>query len=129
MTLNLAYFLLIALAVSWPLQPPIGSNNEPEMGEVSSSTESLRIDSEAGAAGPDKSSVALNREGVIAISAISACICVFGVISAILFYHAKKKDWQIRENFKKSAKRVAIALTPCRSSFPKDEPKNTEGLD
>ncbi|TQS37267.1 hypothetical protein Golomagni_02268 [Golovinomyces magnicellulatus] len=99
------------------------------MGGVSSSTESMRIDSEAGAAGPDKSSVALSREGVIAISAISACICVFGVISAILFYHAKKRDWQLRENFRKSAKRVAIALTPCRSSFPKDEQKNKEDLD
>jgi len=49
--------------------------------------------------------------------------------SAILFYLAKKRDWQIRESIRKSARRVATALTPRRSTFPKDiQKKSSRGL-
>jgi hypothetical protein len=47
-----------------------------------------------------------------------------------LFYLAKKRDWQIRESIRKSARRVATALTPRRSTFPKDiqKKKPSRGL-
>lgn len=48
----------------------------------------------------------------------------------MLFYLAKKRDWQIRESIRKSARRVATALTPRRSTFPKDvqRRKSSRGL-
>lgn len=37
----------------------------------------------------------------------------------MLFYLAKKREWKVRENIRKSARRVVEALTPRRSEFPK----------
>lgn len=37
----------------------------------------------------------------------------------MLFYLTKKKEWRIRENLRRSAKKVVTALTPRRSEFPR----------
>jgi hypothetical protein len=42
------------------------------------------------------------------------------VVSSVLFYIAKKRSWEVRKMIRNSAKRVVIALTPRRSTFPKD---------
>lgn len=39
---------------------------------------------------------------------------------AVLFYVAKKREWKIRENLRKSARKVVTALTPRRTEFPKE---------
>lgn len=42
------------------------------------------------------------------------------VASSVLFYLAKKRSWELRKTLRRSAKRVATALTPRRSTFPRD---------
>ncbi len=42
------------------------------------------------------------------------------MVSAVLFYLAKKRSWKVRERMRRSARRVVTALTPRRSAFPKD---------
>lgn len=46
------------------------------------------------------------------------------VASSVLYYLAKKRSWEIRATIRKSARRVATALTPRRSTFPKDVQNN-----
>jgi hypothetical protein len=36
----------------------------------------------------------------------------------VLFYLAKKRSWEVRATIRRSARRVATALTPRRSEFP-----------
>ena len=38
----------------------------------------------------------------------------------MLFYIAKKRSWEVRKTIRRSAKKVVTALTPRRSTFPKD---------
>jgi hypothetical protein len=38
----------------------------------------------------------------------------------VLWYLAKKRSWEIRETIRRSARKVVTALTPRRSTFPKD---------
>jgi hypothetical protein len=53
----------------------------------------------------------------------------------VLFYLAKKRSWEVRATIRRSAKRVATALTPRRSEFPssvkqgKRSSKNMSRLD
>jgi hypothetical protein len=37
-----------------------------------------------------------------------------------LYYLAKKRSWEVRKNIRRSARKVATALTPRRSTFLKD---------
>ena len=41
------------------------------------------------------------------------------VVSTVLFYLAKKRSWEVRATIRRSAKKVATALTPRRTTFPK----------
>jgi hypothetical protein len=54
------------------------------------------------------------------------------VTSSVLFYLAKKRSWEVRASIRKSARRVATALTPRRTEFPKDAlrnpKKNSKGM-
>lgn len=38
----------------------------------------------------------------------------------MLFFVAKKREWKVRENLRKSARRVVTALTPRRAEFPRE---------
>ncbi|KAG4421805.1 hypothetical protein IFR04_005055 [Cadophora malorum] len=102
------------LATSVPSQPGDG----PAAGDAGSSPGSG--DSAAGAAGADHGSIAISRGGIIAIIVVAVSVCILGAVSAVLFYLAKKRSWQVRESIRRSARRVATALTPRRSTFPKD---------
>ncbi|KUJ23144.1 uncharacterized protein LY89DRAFT_168980 [Mollisia scopiformis] len=62
----------------------------------------------------------MSRGAIIAIIVVAVFVCVFGIVSAILFYLAKKRDWKVRESIRRSARKVASALTPRSSRFPKD---------
>jgi hypothetical protein len=48
------------------------------------------------------------------------------VVSSVLFYLAKKRSWEVRASIRKSARRVATALTPRRTEFPKNVMKNSK---
>ena len=57
---------------------------------------------------------------------------LFLVVSTVLWYIAKKRSWEIRATIRRSAKRVATALTPRRSEFPssvKQGRRNSRRLD
>lgn len=126
-----------SLATSAPIQPGSG----PSAGDAGSSAGSSTGDSNEGAAGPDSGSITISRGGIIAIIVVVVCVVVFGgmflcanraagtmaniqiVASSILWYLAKKRSWEVRKTIRRSARRVATALTPRRSTFPKDVQK------
>ncbi|TVY47053.1 hypothetical protein LOCC1_G002978 [Lachnellula occidentalis] len=102
-----------SLATSAPQQP----GNGPAAGDAGSSAGAG--DSNAGAAGTDSGSITLSRGAIIALIVIAATICIGGVVSSVLWYLAKKRSWEVRAKIRRSAKRVATALTPRRTTFPK----------
>ncbi|KAF1733070.1 hypothetical protein CRV24_006967 [Beauveria bassiana] len=74
---------------------------------------------EAGAAGDSsKNSITLSTGGMIAIIIVVVVVVIIGVSTASLFFIAKKREWKVRETLRRSARRVATALTPRRSQFP-----------
>ncbi|RQM05992.1 hypothetical protein DH86_00002546 [Scytalidium sp. 3C] len=105
-----------ALATTAPLQPGSG----PAPGDPSSSGGSPAVDSDAGASGPSSGGINMSRGGLIAMIVAIVCVVVIGVVSSVLWYLAKKRSWEIRASIRRSARRVATALTPRRSTFPKD---------
>ncbi|KFY13119.1 hypothetical protein V492_03476 [Pseudogymnoascus sp. VKM F-4246] len=138
--LHLAY-LTFAQENNNPL--PTGTTPEMAAAEASASREfqalftdpvtasSSPTGDDAGSAGPSSGSVTISKEGIIAIGVVVGFVVVFGVVSSVLFYMAKKRSWEIRASIRKSAKRVATALTPRRSEFPKNvrNPKrNSRGM-
>jgi hypothetical protein len=104
---------------------------------------------EAGASGQDKGG-GISQGGMIAIIVVVVTVSVIGstllfhavgvakhpfhphrqtagtnhsqttVVSAVLFYVAKKREWKVRESIRRSAKKVVTALTPRRSEFPRE---------
>ncbi|ROT36268.1 hypothetical protein SODALDRAFT_335344 [Sodiomyces alkalinus F11] len=78
------------------------------------------VDSEAGASGSSPGAVNLSEDAIIAIIVVVSVFAVLGIGMAVLFYVAKKREWKIRENIRKSARKVVIAMTPRRSEFPKE---------
>ncbi|ATY66571.1 hypothetical protein A9K55_000608 [Cordyceps militaris] len=74
---------------------------------------------EAGAAGDSsKNSINLSTGGMIAIIVVVVVVVIIGVSTATLFFIAKKREWKVRETLRRSARKVAAALTPRRSQFP-----------
>ena len=95
------------------------------------------VDSDAGAAGPSSGSIQLSTGALVAVIVAVAVVVIGGselekspreatfancriVASSVLFYIAKKRSWEVRKTIRRSAKRVVTALTPRRSTFPKD---------
>ncbi|TAQ85988.1 hypothetical protein B7494_g5688 [Chlorociboria aeruginascens] len=113
MSANSVSSVFSALASSDPLQA-----GSPEPGDAGSSPTSG--DSTAGASGPDSGSITLSKGGLIAIIIVVVVISVFGIASSVLWYIAKKRSWEVRKTIRKSARKVVTALTPRRSTFPKD---------
>ncbi|CAL3962478.1 hypothetical protein PZA11_000373 [Diplocarpon coronariae] len=111
-----------ALATSGSQQP----GNGPVAGDAGSSASTG--DTDAGARGADRGSIAISRGGIIAIIVVAVFICVLGTVSAVFFYLAKKRSWRLRESIRRSARRVATALTPRRSTFPRDVRGSNRGL-
>ncbi|KAJ6788516.1 hypothetical protein PWT90_01630 [Aphanocladium album] len=75
--------------------------------------------SDAGAAGDSsKNSITLSTGGMIAIIVVVVVVTLIGISTATLFFIAKKREWKVRETLRRSARKVAAALTPRRSQFP-----------
>ncbi|KFZ11891.1 hypothetical protein V501_04521 [Pseudogymnoascus sp. VKM F-4519 (FW-2642)] len=136
-------FLTFAQDNNTPTPTPTGNTPEMSAAQASASKEFAALftdpvppsntpsGDDAGAAGPSSGSVTISRGGIIAIGVVVGFVVVFGVVSSVLFYLAKKRSWEIRASIRKSAKRVATALTPRRSEFPKNvrNPKrNSRGM-
>lgn len=77
------------------------------------------VNDAAGAAGSSPYNGGLSQGALIAIIVVVSVVGVLGISTAVLFYLAKKREWKVRENIRRSARRVVTALTPRRSEFPK----------
>ncbi|KAI9783621.1 MAG: hypothetical protein M1816_001212 [Peltula sp. TS41687] len=73
-------------------------------------TRSGEPDNAAGAAGPSSGAIDLSRGGMIAIILVAVLVGGGGIASAILFYIAKKRQWEIRKSIRKSARRLTSNL-------------------
>ncbi|QSS57734.1 hypothetical protein I7I53_12013 [Histoplasma capsulatum var. duboisii H88] len=73
-------------------------------------------------------SINISQGGIIAIAVIVGIVVILGVTSAVLFYIAKKRSWEIRASIRRSARRLATPLTPRRfSTAPtSSKPRNRE---
>ncbi|KAF5869129.1 uncharacterized protein Bfra_011672 [Botrytis fragariae] len=111
-----------ALATSEPSAP-----NDPPAGDAASTGGSAGADSDAGASGTSSGGVQLSNGAMIAIVIAVIGVCLFGIISATLFYLAKKRSWEVRKKLRASARKVAVALTPRRATFGKDVHKRPGG--
>ncbi|OAA70484.1 hypothetical protein ISF_02458 [Cordyceps fumosorosea ARSEF 2679] len=101
---------------------PLPTNEFTDAGEgpVDSGTE-------AGAAGDSsKNSINLSTGGMIAIIIVVVVVVIVGVSTATLFFIAKKREWKVREKLRRSARKVAAALTPRRSQFPDSVKRSVE---
>ncbi|KAM0281670.1 hypothetical protein ACHAQH_003401 [Verticillium albo-atrum] len=78
------------------------------------------VDSEAGASGDSPGAINISEEALVAIIVVVSIIAALGIGMAVLFYVAKKREWKIRDNLRRSARKVVTALTPRRTEFPKE---------
>ncbi|OAQ99558.1 hypothetical protein LLEC1_01322 [Akanthomyces lecanii] len=103
---------------------PTPTNHYTDAGDGSSGTQS---GTDAGASGDSsKNSITLSTGGMIAIIVVVVVIALIGASTATLFFIAKKREWKVRETLRRSARKVAAALTPRRSQFP-DSVKRSVG--
>ncbi|EEH38318.1 hypothetical protein PAAG_01239 [Paracoccidioides lutzii Pb01] len=63
-----------------------------------------------------RSSVNISQGGIIAIAVIVGIVVVLGITSVILFYLAKRRQWEVRASIRRSARRLTAPLTPRRFS-------------
>ncbi|KAF3071694.1 hypothetical protein TsFJ059_004023 [Trichoderma semiorbis] len=75
---------------------------------------------DAGAAGDSSAnSITLSTGALVAIIIVVVVVILIGITTATLFFIAKKREWTIKETIRRSTKKVATALTPRRSEFPR----------
>ncbi|KAF2649892.1 hypothetical protein K491DRAFT_771312 [Lophiostoma macrostomum CBS 122681] len=61
---------------------------------------------DAGAQGADKGSFSLSQGGLIAIIVVAVIVAVAGTASAILFWLAKKRQWNVRQSLRRASRRL-----------------------
>ena len=74
----------------------------------------------AGASGETQTAITLNTGDQIAIGVVVGLVAFVGISSAILFYLAKKRQWEVRATLRRSARRVTTAFkaaTPIKPNF------------
>jgi hypothetical protein len=78
----------------------------------------------AGASGSSQSAITLNTGDQIAIGVVVGLVVIIGLTSAVLFYLAKKRQWEVRASLRRSARRVTTAFkakTPIKSNFSRKD--------
>ncbi|KAI1763339.1 hypothetical protein GGR53DRAFT_497705 [Hypoxylon sp. FL1150] len=98
---------------------PLATDEPYNAGGDGSTSSDSSIDDSAGASGSSPGVVQISHGAMITIIVVVAVVCVLGISTAVLFYLAKKREWKVRENIRRSARKVVSALTPRRSEFPK----------
>ncbi|KKA30267.1 hypothetical protein TD95_004390 [Thielaviopsis punctulata] len=97
----------------------MSNNTFPLAGQGSDSGSGIIDGTEVGASGDSSGNSGISSGGMIAIIIVVAAAAIIGAIGACLFFVAKKREWKVRESIRRSARRVAAALTPRRTEFPK----------
>ncbi|KAL4896184.1 hypothetical protein BDV59DRAFT_129672 [Aspergillus ambiguus] len=93
--------------------------------------ETVQEQNEAGAAGPSSEGVGMTSTGMIVLCTIVGVVVVVGISSAVLFVVAKKRQWEMREAIRRSARHVTQAIkTPLTPRFPRSQvaPKRERGV-
>ncbi|KAF1953223.1 hypothetical protein CC80DRAFT_152080 [Byssothecium circinans] len=62
--------------------------------------------SDAGAAGASKGAFDLSKGGLAAIIVVCVLVVVLGVGSAVLFWLAKKRQWDVRQSIRRASRRM-----------------------
>ncbi|KAF2796925.1 hypothetical protein K505DRAFT_236687 [Melanomma pulvis-pyrius CBS 109.77] len=62
--------------------------------------------SDAGAAGASKGAFTLSKGGLAAIIVVAVLVAVGGTASAILFWLAKKRQWNVRQSIRRASRRL-----------------------
>ncbi|KAF2091494.1 hypothetical protein K490DRAFT_60933 [Saccharata proteae CBS 121410] len=69
---------------------------------------------EAGNEGPDSGSFSLSKGGLAAIIIVVCVVAVIGIASTVLFFLAKKRQWEVRKSLKRASRRVTHRLDTAR---------------
>lgn len=62
--------------------------------------------SDAGAEGDHKGAFTLSKGGLAAIIVVISLVIVIGVASAVLFWLAKKRQWDVRQSLRRASRRL-----------------------
>ncbi|KAF2453757.1 hypothetical protein BDY21DRAFT_260222, partial [Lineolata rhizophorae] len=60
----------------------------------------------AGASGEDGGAFTLSKGGLAAIIVVVVVIAVFGIASLVLWYVAKKRQWEVRKSIRRASRRL-----------------------
>jgi hypothetical protein len=117
-TASSSYNVFSAIASSYPEQSSNDSNGLPS-GSPNDNPDSPNPDT-AGASGDSQTAITLNTGDIVAISVVVGLVVILGLGSALLFYLAKKRQWEVRASLRRSAKRLTTAFkarTPMKPNF------------
>ncbi|KAL5393952.1 hypothetical protein PMIN06_007609 [Paraphaeosphaeria minitans] len=62
--------------------------------------------SDAGAAGTQQGGFSLSKGGLAAIIVVISLVVILGVSSAVLFWLAKKRQWDVRQSLRRASRRL-----------------------
>ncbi|EON69295.1 hypothetical protein W97_08455 [Coniosporium apollinis CBS 100218] len=71
---------------------------------------------EAGAAGKDTGAFSISKGGIAAIIAVVVIVAVFGIASVVLFYLAKKRQWEVRKSISRFSRRLTGRTDAARAN-------------
>ncbi|KAF2745364.1 hypothetical protein M011DRAFT_372019, partial [Sporormia fimetaria CBS 119925] len=61
---------------------------------------------DAGAEGATKGAFSISKGGLAAIIAVAVVVAVAGIVSAVLFWLAKKRQWDVRQSIRRASRRI-----------------------
>ncbi|KAI9726815.1 MAG: hypothetical protein M1828_000671 [Chrysothrix sp. TS-e1954] len=109
----------IAYAILSLLLPVLALAQDPENGPVANPapipTVGSSPNSEAGASGGNQGAYSLSRGGLIAIIVVVVVFALLGIGSAVLFYVAKKRQWELRKSIKRVSRKVVSRRNSVKS--------------
>ncbi|EKG11449.1 hypothetical protein MPH_11464 [Macrophomina phaseolina MS6] len=94
-----------AAAVTSIIDPATQATGAPTSSNDSGSSSSA-ADSAAGAEGADDGSFKMSKGGMIAIIVVVVVVAVGGIVSTVLFFIAKKRQWEVRKSLKRVSRRL-----------------------
>ncbi|TKA80057.1 hypothetical protein B0A49_02497 [Cryomyces minteri] len=86
------------------------------------------IDTNAGAVGSSAGAFSLSKGGLAAIIVVIVVVVVFGALSAVLFFLAKRRQWNIRASIRQSARRLTGKFDSTKNSLSKNRAQARRGI-
>ncbi|KAH7119597.1 hypothetical protein B0J11DRAFT_64256 [Dendryphion nanum] len=95
---------LVVLAAQTATQTAATSQQSPNNG-YNGGEDNPQDPDEAGAAGTSKGAFNLSKGGLVAIIVVAVLVAVIGIASAVLFWLAKKRQWDVRQSIRRASRR------------------------